>query len=158
MSATKAAVLAVRDVLRCSAATLASASFVLSGCAHFRQLEPTDHTAVIKAGPWGKVYRGGYVEIASVNGVDTGWRLRSDLQVGTGNQSALFYVYLCQNDIQHCKSVAEAQVGFAAQAHRTYQVHAREQVNGGNRFWVWVEDVADGKVVGGTPPDSDQNM
>lgn len=136
--------------LRCSMAAIALLAF--SGCAHLQPLEPTDRTAVIKVGRWGKVYRGGYVEIVSVNGVQPGWRLRSELELAVGDQTALFYVYNCTDGTQHCDSIAEARVHFTAEARHTYQVRAREQVNGSNRFWVWVEDQASGKVVGGAPP------
>jgi hypothetical protein len=129
---------------------------LLAGCAGLEQgpLKPTDKTAVVKAGPWGKVYRGGYVEIASVNGTETGWRLRSEMELNAGNQSGVFYVYLCTQGNKHCTSVAEAQIRFKAEAGHTYQVRAREQVNGSNRFWVWVVDEGDNHVVGGTTPDT----
>jgi hypothetical protein len=122
------------------------------GCAGLGEVQPTDRTAVVKTGQWGKVYRGGYVEIVSANGVEPRWRLRSALEVGAGEQTALFYAYLCSSGMQHCDPIAEAQVSFRAEARHTYRAHAREQVNGSNRFWVWIEDEATGKVVGGTPP------
>jgi hypothetical protein len=132
----------------------AVALVLLAGCANFQpgELKPTDKTAVVRAGQWGKVYRGGYVEIASVNGVEPSWRLRSEMELDAGAQTALFYVYLCKESFSHCDSIAEARVEFRAQAGHTYQVRAREQVNGSNRFWVWIEDQATGKAVGGTPP------
>jgi hypothetical protein len=134
---------------------IAVALLVLSGCANLEQLKPTDHTSVIKAGQWGEAYRGGYVEIISVNGVEPSWRLRSEMEVGAGDQTGLFYVYLCNGSSKDCNnSIAEAQISFRAEPGHTYRAHAREQVNGSNRFWVWVEDEATGKVVGGTSPSS----
>jgi hypothetical protein len=98
------------------------------------------------------VYRGGYVEIASVDGVEPEWRLHSAMQVAKGERSAWFYVYLCTEDPKNCISIAQAHVAFDAQAGHTYRARAQEQLNGSNRFWVWVEDEGTGKVVGGTPP------
>ena len=132
-----------------------AALLVLSSCATFEPLKPTNNTAVVKAGQWGEVYRGGYVELVSVSGVEPSWRLRSDMQVGAGDHTGLFYVYLCNGGSTQCNnSIAEAQFGFRAEAGHTYQVRAREQVNGSNRFWVWLVDEATGDVVGGTPPSS----
>ena len=135
-------------------ASAAIALLVLSGCATFERDKspPLDKVAVVKAGQWGKVYRGGYVELASVNGVATGWRLRSDMEITPGILSGVYYIYLCAQGDKHCTSIAETQISFKAEAGRTYQVHAREQVNGSNRFWVWVEDAANGRVVGGQFP------
>ena len=131
-----------------------AALLFLSGCALMeeRTLKPTDKSAVIKAGAWGKVYRGGYVELASINNIEPSWRVRSEMEVGVGTQSALFYVFLCQSDTKHCTSVAQSQISFRTEASHTYQVHAREQVTGRNQFWVWVVDEASGAVVGGAPP------
>jgi len=128
---------------------------VLASCAGLEQraLEPTDRTAVVKAAPWGKVYRGGYVEIASVNGVQPSWRLRSEMEIPAGSQTAIFFVYLCNGDTRHCSSIAQAQINFRVEAGHTYKARAVEQVNGSNRFWVWIEDEANGKTVGGTPPE-----
>jgi hypothetical protein len=142
----------VGNLFRCGVAAIGL--LASSGCTHLQPLEPTDRTAIVNAGPWGKVYRGGYVEIASLNGVQPGWRLRSELELSPGQQTALFYVYLCKDGTQHCDPIAEAQIVFTAEVRHTYQVRAREQVNGSNRFWVWVEDEASGKAVGGTPPGS----
>ncbi len=115
-------------------------------------LEPTDHSAVVKAGPWGRLYRGGYVGVASLNGIEPSWRLRSQIEVPAGDQAGVFDVYLCQDDAQQCYWIARAQFGFRAEAGRTYRTRAREQENGSNRFWVWVEDQATGSVAGGNPP------
>ena len=117
-----------------------------SGCAFHRQAG--DETAVIKAGPWGKVYRGGYVEVASIRGIEPQWRLHSEVEVSPGNVNALFYVYLCQGDRNHCFSVAEAPIAFRVDAGRTYRARAREEVNGSNRFTVWVENETTGQTVG----------
>src|SRR5262245_5670768 len=125
---------------------------LLSACAG--TLKPTDKTAVVKAGQWGKVYRGGYVELAAISGGDARWRLRSEMEVNPGILNGVYYIYLCTQGNKHCTSVAEAQISFKAEAGHAYYVRAREQVNGSNRFWVWIEDEADGRIVGGTPPGS----
>jgi hypothetical protein len=129
---------------------------LLSGCAALEQAgpKPTEKTAVVKAGQWGKVYRGGYVELASVNGSDARWRLHSDMEVTPGVVDGMFYVYLCTQGDEHCTSIAEAQISFTAASGHAYQIHARERVNGSNRFWVWIEDLADRRIVGGTEPDA----
>ena len=126
---------------------LASGLVALSACTLLAEPKPTDDTAVVKDGPWGKVYRGGYVEVASVSGVQPGWRLHSAIAIPPGDRSAWLYVYLCNEDPKHCISIAQAQVAFRAQADHTYRPRAQEQVNGSNRFWVWVEDEATGQAV-----------
>jgi hypothetical protein len=138
-------------MLRCASA--AWALLLLSSCTQ-GTLKPTDKTAVVKAGQWGKVYRGGYVELASVSGADAGWRLRSEMEVTPGMLNGVYYIYLCTQGNKHCTSVAQAQISFKAKAGHSYQVRAREQINGSNRFWVWLVDEGDGRVVGGTPPGS----
>jgi hypothetical protein len=130
----------------------AGAILVLSACTLLGDPKPTDQTAVVKDGPWGKVYRGGYVEMVSVTDVQPEWRLHSALSIPPGDRSARFYVYLCNEDPKHCVSIAQAQVAFHAQAGHTYRARAQEEVNGSNRFWVWVEDEGTGQVVGGTVP------
>ena len=130
----------------------AAALLTLSACTLLDNPKPTDQTAVVKDGPWGKVYRGGYVEMVSVSGVAPDWRLHSALSIPAGDRSAWFYVYLCNEDPKHCISIAQALVAFSAQAGHTYRPRAEEQVNGSNRFWVWVEDEATGQVVGGRFP------
>lgn len=133
--------------------SLAAAAFLtVSACALLGNPKPTDQTAVIKAGHWGKVYRGGYVEIVSVSGVEPAWRLHSAMVIPAGDGSALFSVNLCNGGPMECIPAAEMQVAFGAQAGHTYRPRAREQVNGSNRFWVWVEDEGTGQVVGGTVP------
>ena len=142
-----------RDFLSRSRAIVAL--LVLSACAYTQPLKPTDHTAVVRAGQWGEVYRGGYVEIVSVSGVEPTFRLRSDMEIPAGERTGLFNVYLCNDGSTQChNSIAQAQFAFRAEASHTYRVRAREQVNGSNRFWVWLVDEANGNVIGGTPPDS----
>jgi len=126
---------------------LASGLVALSACTLFAEPKPTEHTAVVKDGPWGKVYRGGYVEVASVSGVQPDWRLHSAVSIPAGDRSAWLYVYLCNENPKHCISIAQAQVAFDAQAGHTYRPRAQEQVNGSNRFWVWMEDEATGQTV-----------
>ena len=134
---------------------VAVALLVLSGCAYLEEPKATGDTSVVKAGRWGEIYRGGYVELVSVSGVEPRWRLRSDIEVRPGDQTGLFSVYLCSDGSMPCNnSIAGAQVSFRAEAGHTYRAHAREHVNGSNRFWIWVEDEATGKVVGGTTPPS----
>jgi hypothetical protein len=141
----------MRALFRCG--ELAVALLALASCAGQQTaLKPTDRTAVVRATSWGKVYRGGYVEIASVNGEEPSWRLRSEMELPAGEQTAVFYVYLCNGDMRDCTSIAQAQIRFRAEPRHTYRARAREQINGSNRFWVWVEDEIDGKTVGGTPP------
>jgi hypothetical protein len=135
--------------------SLAAALLTLSACTLLDNPKPTDQTAMVKDGRWGKVYRGGYVEIVSVSGVEPVWRLHSALSIPAGDRSAWFYVYLCNEGAMVCTSgvpVAQAQVSFNVQGGHTYRPRAQEQVNGSNRFWVWVEDEATGEAVGGTVP------
>jgi hypothetical protein len=126
--------------------------FALSACALLEPLKPTEQTAVIKPGQWGKVYRGGYVEIVSVSGVEPAWHLHSALAVPVGDRSAVFSVDLCNGGPWDCVSIVETRVAFRAEGGHTYIPRAREQVNGSNRFWVWVEDLGTGRAVGGTVP------
>lgn len=132
---------------------VAAVLLAFSGCAAFEPLQPTDRTAVIKAGRWGEIYRGGAVAVVSVDRVESEWRVRTDMEVAPGDRTARIYVFLCSGGSTPCNNViAESQVGFRAEAGHTYRPHAREQVNGSNRFWVWVVDEGTGKVVGGTTP------
>ena len=141
----------MRDVLR--SGTLVVAVIVLAACSYTQPLKPSDHTAVVRAGQWGEVYRGGYVEIISVSSVEPTFRLRSDMEIPAGEQTGLFNIYLCNDGSTQChNSIAQAQFAFRAEAGHTYRVRAREQVNGSNQFWVWLVDEANGNVVGGTPP------
>jgi hypothetical protein len=125
----------------------AAALLTLCACTLLDNPKPTDQTAVVKDGPWGKVYRGGYVEMVSVVGVEPDWRLHSALSIPPGDRSGWFYVYLCNEDPKHCIPIAQALVAFRAQASHAYRARAQEQVNGSNRFWVWVEDEATGQPV-----------
>ena len=127
--------------------SLAGVLLALSACTLLDNPKPTDQTAVVKDGPWGKVYRGGYVEIVPVSDGQPDWRLHSALTIPPGDRSAWFYVYLCNEDPTHCIAIAQAQVAFRAQAGHTYRPRAQEQVNGSNRFWVWVEDEGTGEPV-----------
>src|SRR3974390_1085364 len=99
----------MRDVL-CS--LLGVALLTLSAC----NPRPTAQSAVMKEGPWGKVYRGGYVEMVSVSGVQSQWRLHSALSIPAGELSAWFYIYLCNADPWNCVSIAQALVPFRAEA------------------------------------------
>ena len=143
----------IRKLLRSRG--IAIAFSVISGCAYLEPPKPTDHSAVVKAGQWGEVYRGGYVELVSTSSVEPGWRLHSAVQIPAGDQVGLFYVYLCAGGSSQCNdSIAQAQFAFRAEAGHTYRPRAREQVNGSNQFWVWLVDEATGNVVGGSPPGS----
>ena len=136
-----------------SSNAIAVTLLVLAACAYTQPLKPTDHTAVVRGGPWGEVYRGGYVEIVSVSSVEPTFRLRSAMEIPSGEQTGLFNVYLCNDGSTQChNSIAQAQFAFRAEAGHTYRVRAREQVNGSNQFWVWLVDEANDDVVGGTPP------
>ena len=130
---------------------LAAAAFLtLPACTLLNNPKPTDQTAVIKDGPWGKVYRGGYVEMVSVGSAEPAWRLHSAVSIPAGDRSAWFYIYLCNEGAMLCTSdvsVAQAQVSFNVQGGHTYRPHAQEQVNGSNRFWLWVEDESTGEPV-----------
>ncbi len=131
--------------------SLAAAAFlILSACTLLDNPKPTDQTAVIKDGPWGKVYRGGYVEMVSMSGVQSQWRLHSAVSIPPGERSAWFYIYLCNEGAMLCTSgvsVAQAKVSFKVQGGHTYLPRAQEQVNGSNCFWVWVEDESSGEPV-----------
>lgn len=130
-----------------SSFSLVGVLLALSACTLLDAPKPTDRTAVVKDGPWGKVYRGGYVEI-----VQPDWRLHSTMTIPPGDRSSSFYVYLCNGDANHCISVAHAQVSFRAQAGHSYRPRAEERVNGSNRFWVWVEDEGTGQPVSDRVP------
>ncbi|HTT40397.1 MAG TPA: hypothetical protein VMH32_22315 [Burkholderiales bacterium] len=135
--------------------SIAGAALALCACSLLGEPKPSGETAVVKPGFWGAAYRGGYVEIVSIDGVQPSWRLRSALEISAGDRAALFYVYLCNEGPRLCMSgvsIAQAQVSFRAQGGHAYRPRAREQVNGSNRFWVWVEDAASGEVAGGTVP------
>ncbi|HTS53446.1 MAG TPA: hypothetical protein VMH26_09260 [Burkholderiales bacterium] len=129
---------------------LAVALVALSACALLDNPKPTDQTAVVKPGLWGGAYRGGYVEIVSVSGVEADWRLHSALSIPAGDRTAWFYVYLCNQGATLCSSavsLGQAQISFNAQGGHTYRPRAQEQVNGSNRFSVWIEDESTSKAV-----------
>jgi hypothetical protein len=133
-------------------ALLLGVFLALSGCTLLAEPKATDRIAVVRAGHWGGVYRGGYVEVESVSGVQMEWRLHAAIAVPAGEHSAMLSVYLCNGGRMNCVPIARNQVSFLAKVDTTYQAHAQEQVNGSNRFWVWVEDEGSGQVVGGTRP------
>jgi hypothetical protein len=122
--------------------SLAGVLLALCACTLPGSPKPTDQTAVLKEGPWGKVYRGGYVEIDQAD-----WRLHSAVLIPAGDRSTWFSVYLCNADPTHCTAIARAQVSFRAQAGHTYRPRAEEKINGSNRFWMWVEDEGSGQPV-----------
>jgi len=134
---------------------IAGAALALCACSALGEPKPTADTAVVKPGLWGAVYRGGYVEIVSIEAIEPSWRLHSAMTIPAGERAALFYIYLCDGGARVCMPgayVAQAQIRFHAQGGHIYRPRAREQVNGSDRFWVWVEDAASGEVVGGTVP------
>jgi len=140
--------MSTRSSVSCAAVLIA-----LSACTVLDNPKPTEQTAVIKPGQWGKVYRGGYLEIVSVSGVEPAWHLRSALAVPAGDRSAVFSVDLCNGGPWDCIPIVETRIAFRAQTGHAYIPRARERVNGSNRFWVWVEEEGTGHVVGGTVPD-----
>lgn len=126
----------------------------LWGCALFctETPQPSAATAVIHTGPWGKIYRGGYVEIVAVGEARPTWSHPGAVVVSPGEHTGLFHIQLCSGDQRNCVSTANASVTFRAAAGHSYRVCAREKVHGSNQFWVWVEDTADGQVAGGSRP------
>jgi hypothetical protein len=111
---------------------------------------PSDNSAVLQAGEWGKVYRGGYIEVVSIGGAAATWRLRSDVAVAAGEHTALVYVFLCEQSTKHCRSVAQTELHFRALPGRTYRLMAQEQGHGSNRFSVWLTDLSTGERVAST--------
>jgi len=126
---------------------VAAVSITLCACALLNNPKPTDQTGVVKDGAWGKVYRSGYVEMVSVVGVEPTWRPHSAASIPAGDRSAWFYVYVCSEDPTRCFPVAQALIAFRVRAGHIYRPRAQEQVNGSNRFWVWMEDAGTGEVV-----------
>jgi hypothetical protein len=108
---------------------------------------PSDSSALLQAGEWGRVYRGGYLEVASVGGAPASWRLRSDVALAPGEHTALVYVFLCEQSMKHCRSVAQTELRFRALSGHTYRLMAQEQGHGSNRFSVWLTDVATGERI-----------
>lgn len=127
-------------------AALLIVSSLAGGCILFQQthVTPDDDTAVLKSGAWGKVYRGGYVRILSVNGEAPPLANRSEMALRGSEQAADLQVLLCPEDARHCQPIAAASLSFRAEPGHTYLVRAREKVNGSNDFMVWVEDERDG--------------
>jgi hypothetical protein len=124
----------------------------LGGCVLFsdQRLAPTAHTAVLRAGVWGGVYRGGIVEAVAIGGNETGWRLRKDVQVAAGEAAPLFWISLCDASAIHCNPIAHAELKTTLAPGHSYLAHAKEQANGTNRFRVWLTDEASGAVVSET--------
>jgi hypothetical protein len=134
---------------------LAATALTLTGCALFQsaRLDSTPDTAVVRSAPWGKVYRGGYVQILSVSGYEPSLRNRRDVAVPPGEQRGAFAVNLCPDGAyKRCYPVTTTEIAFRAEPGRSYLVKAREKVNGSNEFWVWVEDEQSHAVVGGVAP------
>jgi hypothetical protein len=130
--------------------TIAVALLTVSGgCALFseQKLVPTEHTAVLRSGVWGGVYRGGTVEAVAINGNETGWRLRKDVQVAAGEAVPLFWISLCDGSAIHCNPIAHAELKTTLAPGHSYLAHAKEQGNGTNRFRVWLTDETSGAVV-----------
>ena len=121
----------------------------LQGCAQLspHAPAPSDSSAVLQAGEWGRVYRGGYVGIASIAGAPASWRLRSDVGVAPGEHTALIYVFLCEQSRKHCRSVAQTELRFRTLPGHTYRLMAQEQGHGSNRFSVWLTDLSTGERV-----------
>lgn len=126
----------------------------LWACALFRTEtpQPSATTAVIHTGPWGKIYRGGYVEIVAVGLAAPTWGHPGSVVISPGEHTGLFHIYLCHGEQRDCVSTADASVTLRAASGHSYRVRAREKVHGSNEFWVWVEDAANGQVVGGARP------
>jgi hypothetical protein len=128
---------------------------VLSGCALLQpaRLDPTPDTSVVRSAPWGKVYRGGYVQVLSVNGYEPSFRNRHDVAAPPGEQHGAFAVNVCPDGTyKRCYAVTTTQIAFRTEPGRSYLVKAREKLNGNNKFWVWVEDEQSHVVVGGVAP------
>lgn len=121
----------------------------IGGCALFseQKLVPTEHTAVLRSGVWGGVYRGGLVEAVAVDGNETGWRLRKDVQVAAGERAPMFSISLCDGSAIHCNPIAHAELKTTLAPGHSYLAHAKEQGNGTNRFRVWLTDETSGAVV-----------
>ena len=136
--------------------TVMLVSLAASGCVLFQppRLVPTAETAVVHAGEWGEIYRGGYVRIDSVSGRTPSWSNSREIAVGRGQQTGVFEVLLCLSGERNCPELARAELRFETEPGHTYLVRAREKVNGSNQFWVWVEDEQTGALAGGSPPPS----
>jgi hypothetical protein len=126
----------------------------LSGCALFYTppVSPGPDTAVLRAGNWGGVYRGGRVSIERVNGTAPRFTDTQNMVLPPGEQQGDFEVLLCRNGQMQCRPLARAAVAFRVDGGRSYVVHAKETVNGSDRFTVWVEDAQSGAIAGAVTP------
>lgn len=134
--------------------SLSLAAAVLSGCALFYTptVSPGLDTAVLRAGSWGGVYRGGMVSIVSVSGASPRWTDTRNMVIPPGERQGEFQVLLCESDQTQCRPLARVTIAFRAGAGRSYVARAKETENGSDRFSVWVEDQQSGAVAGGTAP------
>jgi hypothetical protein len=135
--------------------SLLACTLALASCALFEpaRIDPGPGTSVVRSAPWGKVYRGGYVQVLNVSGYEPSWQNRHDVATPPGEQSGAFSVNLCPDGAyKRCYPVATTQLAFRTEPGRSYLVKAREKVNGSNEFWVWVEDEQSHAVVGGVAP------
>jgi hypothetical protein len=128
---------------------------LLSGCVLFQpaRLEPDAQTSVVRSAPWGKVYRGGYVQVVNVNGIEPSFSNKREVAVPPGEQRGVLWVSLCEGDsYKRCHAVKTAQLDFRTDPGRSYLARAQEKVHGSNEFWVWVEEQDTRAVVGGERP------
>jgi len=134
--------------------SLSLTAVALAGCAlfHTPTLTPGADTAVLRAGSWGGVYRGGSVSIVSVNGATPHWTDTSQMVIPPGEKQGEFQVLLCANEQMQCRPLARSAVAFRADAGNSYVVRAQETVNGSDRFSAWVENAQTGAVAGRTDP------
>jgi hypothetical protein len=142
------------DANRFRSLSIASA-VLLSGCVLFQPawLEPDAQSSVVRSGPWGKVYRGGYVQVVNVNGVEPSFSNQREVAVPPGEQRGVLWVSLCDSDsYKRCYTVNTAQIDFRTEPGRSYVARAQEKVHGSNAFWVWVEEQDTHAVVGGERP------
>jgi hypothetical protein len=117
------------------------------------QLEPDTQTSVVRSAPWGKVYRGGYVQVVNVSGVEPSFSNKREVAVPPGARRGVLWVSLCEGDsYKRCYTVQTVQLDFRTEPGRSYLARAREKVHGSNEFWVWVEEQESRAVVGGERP------
>jgi hypothetical protein len=134
--------------------SISLAAVALTGCALFYTptLTPGPDTAVLRAGTWGGVYRGGSVSIVSVSGATPSWTDTRQMVIPPGERRGEFQVLLCENEQLQCRPLTRVGVAFRADAGSAYVVRAQETVNGSDRFSVWVENAQSGAVAGRTDP------
>jgi hypothetical protein len=145
------------DANRFRLLSIASAA-LLSGCALFQpaRLEPDAQTSVVRSGPWGKVYRGGYVQVVTVSGVEPSFSNKREVAVPPGEQRGVLWVSLCEGESRkRCYTVKSAQLDFRTEPGRSSVARAKEKLHGSNEFWVWVEDQDTRAVTGGERPPPD---